>query len=184
MSLKDLFEIDTIESRLLGLYQNPNLNTTEVEQLKSEVLELASEVVKKYFTLLEKYENNLNSKTNEPESPIPENHADEARLEAVSPTLSKKQPFLLNKNAESSSSQKLQPDIINGQSKDENNSQSSQVEEQEMESRENRISSTSDRKKSGGFGIKSMLSSLTKGRPKPKRSGEVYAHNALINNHE
>jgi hypothetical protein len=180
MSLKDLFEIDTIESRLLDLYQNPNLNTTEVEQLKSEVLELASEVVKKYFTLLEKYENNLNSKTNEPESPIPENHADEARLEeAVSPTLSKKQPFLLNKNAESSSSQKLQPDIINGQSKDENDSQSSQVEE-----RENRISSTSDRKKSGGFGIKSMLSSLTKGRPKPKRSGEVYAHNALINNHE
>ena len=193
--LLKLLEIDELEDKLHFLYDLDKsfLHPSQVEGLEEEVKEVAIDFMSKCVAVLDKYKNISNAAIKESTDALLLKRKEEEALStqtnssmnanpmnSVSPSLSKKQPFVLQKNMDSTftpsdaqvpvTEQLQRPDTEDGASKSNSPPPSKQVSNERSGSLENISAPPAERKKSGGFGIKSMLSSLTKGRPKPKRA--------------
>lgn len=189
LELHKLLEIQELQDKLDFFHDKEKsyLQQTQLEELKDEVQCIAHDFMSKFTAILEKY-NNVSAaaikmstdsvlKIKEEGLPSPQD-INANSTNAASPSLSKKQPFILQKNLGSTFTPAdarapvtdIQQELDSVENTPKSNTPPS-VSHEKSGSLEN-ISAppATERKKSGGFGIKSMLSSLTKGRPKPKRA--------------
>lgn len=196
IDLLKLLQIHELEDKLHFLYDldTSYLQPSQLEGLEEEVMDVAIDFVSRCDAVLDKYKDISNAAIKESADALLLKRKEEEALSSqtnssmnanpmnsVSPSLSKKQPFVLQKNMDSTfnpsdaqvpvTEQLQRPDTEVGASKSNSPPPAKQVNNEKSGSLENLSAPPAERKKSGGgFGIKSMLSSLTKGRPKPKRA--------------